>query len=41
MFFENTLMFYQQDLQLVPDFVKWQLAIDRGLPRFLINHFAK
>ena len=26
MFSENTLMLYQQDLQLVPYFVKWQLA---------------
>ena len=36
MFFENTLMVYQQDLQLVPYFVKWQQDIDRGLPRFPI-----
>ena len=26
MFSENTLMLYQQDLQLGPYFVKWQLA---------------
>ena len=34
MFSENTLMLYQQDLQLFPYFVKLQLAIDRGSPRF-------
>ena len=28
MFPENTLLLYQHDLQLVPYFVKWQLAID-------------
>ena len=28
MIYENTLMLYQQDLQLVPYFVKWQMAID-------------
>ena len=28
MFSKNTLILYQQDLQLVPYFVKWQLAID-------------
>ena len=39
MFSENTLLLYQKDLQLVPYFVKWQLAIDGGLPRFPINHF--
>ena len=36
MFSENTLMLYQQDLKLSPYFVKWQLAIDRGLDRFPI-----
>ena len=41
MFSENTLILYQQDLQLDPYFLKWQLAIDQGLPRFPINHFAK
>ena len=41
MFSENTLMLNQQDLQLGPYFfVKWQLAIDRGLPRFSIKYFA-
>ena len=34
-------MSYQQDLQLGPYFEKWRLAIDQGLPRFPINHFAK
>ena len=28
MFSENNLMLYQQDLQLGPHFVKWQLGID-------------
>ena len=36
MFSDNTLMLYQQDLELGPYFVKWQLAIDGGLPRFPI-----
>ena len=40
-FSENTLILYQQDLQLGSYFVKWQLVIDRGLPRFLIDYFAK
>ena len=30
MFSANTLMLYQQDLQLGPYFVKWQLAIEGG-----------
>ena len=33
-FLKNTLLLYQQDLQLGPYFVKWQPAIDQGLPRF-------
>ena len=41
MFSENTLLLYQQDLQLGPYFVRWQLGIDQGLPRFPINYFAK
>ena len=41
MFSENILMLYQQDLQLGPYFVKWQLVIDQGLPRLPINYFAK
>ena len=41
MFSENILMLYQQELQLCPYFVKWQLAIDREVPRFLLNYFAK
>ena len=41
MFSENTLMLYQQDLELGLYFVKWQLAIDQGLPRFPIKYFAK
>ena len=41
MFSENTLMLYQQGIKLGPYFVKWQLAIDGGLPIFPINHFAK
>ena len=41
MFSENTLLLYQQDLQPSPYFVKGQLGVDRGLPRFSINHFAK
>ena len=41
MFSENTLKLHQQDLQLGPYFVKWQLPIDQGLPRFSINYFAK
>ena len=41
MFSGNTLVLYLQDLQLGLYFVKWQLAIDRGLPVFPINHFAK
>ena len=36
MFSENTLLLYQ----LGPYFVKWQLAIDQGGPRFLIRYFA-
>ena len=40
-FSENTLMLYQQDLQLGQYFLKWQLAIDRGLPRYPINNFAE
>ena len=32
MFSENTLLLYQQDLQLGPYFEKWQLAIDQGSP---------
>ena len=35
MFSENTLMMYQQDLQLGPYFVKWHLAIYiEGFPDF-------
>ena len=41
LFSENTLMLYQQDLQLDPHFVKWELVTDRGWPRFPIRHFAK
>ena len=41
MFSENTLMLDQQDLQLGAYFVKEQLAIDQGLPRFPIHYFAK
>ena len=41
MFSENALMLYQQDLQLGLYFVKWQLVIVQGLPRFPINYFAK
>ena len=41
MFSENTLLFYQQDLQLGPYFVKLQLAKGQGLPRFPIDYFAK
>ena len=37
----NTLMLYQQDLQLGPYFLKWQLAIDRELPRYSINLICK
>ena len=33
MFSENTLMFCQQDSYLGPYFVKWQLVIDRRMPR--------
>ena len=40
MFSENTLKLYQQDLQLGPYFVKWQLPIVPGLPRFPINCFS-
>ena len=40
MFSENILMLYQHYLKLGPYFVKWQLAIDRGMPRFAINCFA-
>ena len=40
-FSENTLMLYWQDFQLGPYVVKWQLAIDRGLPTFPMNNFAK
>ena len=38
---ENTLMLYQQDLQLGPNFVTCQLAIDPGLPRFPLKYLAK
>ena len=41
MFSSNTLMLYQQDLQLGPYFLKWQLVIDKGLPRFSIDYFEK
>ena len=41
MFSENTLMLHQQDLQLGPYFVKWQLVINRGWPKIPIYHFAK
>ena len=41
MFSENTSMLNQQYLQLGPYFVKWQLTIDQGLPRFPIYYFAK
>ena len=41
MFTENTLMLYQQDLQLGLYFVEWQLTIDQGLQRFPIYNFAK
>ena len=41
MFSENTMRLNQEDLQLGPYFTKLQLAIDQGLPRFPINHFAK
>ena len=41
MFSENTLMLDQQDLLLGPCFVKWQLAIERGLAKFPINYLAK
>ena len=41
MFSENRRMMYRQDLELGPYFVKWQLAMDRGLPRFPIDYFAK
>ena len=37
----NLALNSQQDLQLVPYFVKWQLVRVRRLPRFPINHFAK
>ena len=40
MFSENTLLLSQQDLKLGPYFVKWQLEIDRGWPRFPIKYFA-
>ena len=33
---ENTLVLYQQGLQLGSYFVKWGLAIDQGLPRLII-----
>ena len=36
MFSENILMLHQQDLLLGPYFVKWQMTIDQGLPRFPI-----
>ena len=39
MFSENTLLLYQQDLQLGPYSVKWQPAIDRW-PRFPIEYFS-
>ena len=38
MSYENTLMLFKQDVKLGPYFVKWQLAIDRGLPRIPINY---
>ena len=38
---ENTLILYPQDSQLGPCFLKCQLAIDQGLPRFPIYYFAK
>ena len=41
MFSENTLILNQQDFQLGPFLVKWQLAIDQGLPRLSINYFAR
>ena len=40
-FSENTLILYQQELELGPYFVIWQLAIDRGLHKFPINYFEK
>ena len=40
-FSKDTLILFQQDLQLDPYFLKWQLAIHQGLPEFPINHFAK
>ena len=40
MFSEYTMV-YWQDLKLGPYFMKWQLATDRGLPKFPINYFAK
>ena len=36
-FSENTLMLYQQDLELGPYFLKLQLGIDLGLPKFPIR----
>ena len=39
MFSENTLMLYQQGLQLGPYFVKWQMGMDWGFPWFPINYF--
>ena len=35
---ENTLVLYQQDLQLGQYFVKWQLALYRGLPRIILQN---
>ena len=37
MFSENTLLLYQQDLQLGPYLEKWQLAIDQGWTDFPLN----
>ena len=41
MFSGNTLMLNQQNLQLRPFFVKWQLALNQGLARFPNNYLAK
>ena len=41
MFSENTFVLYKQDSQLGPYYVKWQLMLDRGMPRFPINYFEK
>ena len=40
-FSENTLMLYQQYLQLVPYFEKWQLVIYQGLLRYPINYYVQ